>query len=351
MKEVCCAYLQIIYDTTMYADHHRANTNAIRFIRDGVGMACLSTSADGLLKALDIETGQNKELLNLNPQGWIEGVSNEKNWGMLYGLAVGSENLAIAGDSKGLVHFVDHRAESKVTTTRMHDSKVTSCDVNPVVPWLMLSSGNDHTARLSDIRLLSDNPKTWRHQLCSSPHPRVVTQATFSPTSGRKVLTTCIDNRLRVWDRVHDFGGVADREIVHSHDFSRYLTPFRADWDAKDLRESMVVIGRYISEDFNGMALHPVDFIDICTGQLRAELIDPNITTISPVNKIHPRLDLVVSGSSTNLYAWSPDHEEDKEGAQGAEQTEGLLVPHGFAFYDADDSATKKKRARKGKGK
>eukprot|EP00803_Ostreobium_quekettii_P006654 evm.model.scf_1440.1 EVM.evm.TU.scf_1440.1 scf_1440:1249-2259(-) len=336
----------------MYADHHRANTNAIRFIGDGDGMACLSTSADGLLKALDIETGQYRDLLNLNPHGWIQGVSNEKNWGMLYGLAIASQNLAIVGDSRGWVHFVDHREESaKVTKTRMHDSKVTSCDVNPILPWLMLSSGNDHTARLSDIRLLSDDPKACKHQLCSSPHPRVVTQATFSPISGRKVLTTCIDNRLRVWDRVQDFGEAAEREIVHSHDFSRYLTPFRADWDAKDLRESMVVIGRYISEDFDGMALHPVDFIDVCTGQLCAELIDPNITTICPVNKIHPRLDLLVSGSSTNLYAWSPDLEAEKEGAQGAGQAEDLAVPRGFAFYDANDSATKKKRARTGKGK
>jgi hypothetical protein len=30
----------------------------------------------------------------------------------------------------------------------------------------------------------------------------------------------------------------------------RYLTPFRAEWDPKDLTERLVVVGRYISEDW-----------------------------------------------------------------------------------------------------
>ena len=36
-----------------------------------------------------------------------------------------------------------------------------------------------------------------------------------------------------------------DREIVHSHDFNRYLTPFRAEWDPKDSAERTFVVGRY----------------------------------------------------------------------------------------------------------
>lgn len=66
----------------------------------------------------------------------------------------------------------------------------------------------------------------------------------------------------------------------------------------QDSSESLAVIGRYISENYNGAALHPIDFIDISTGQLVAEIMDPNITTISPVNKLHPRDDVLASGSS-----------------------------------------------------
>ena len=59
-----------------------------------------------------------------------------------------------------------------------------------------------------------------------------------------------------------------------------------------------MVIGQYISENYNGAALHPGDFIDISTGQLIAEVTEPNITTISPVNKLHPCDDVLASGSS-----------------------------------------------------
>lgn len=72
----------------------------------------------------------------------------------------------------------------------------------------------------------------------------------------------------------------------------------------QDSSESLVVIGRYISENYDGAALHPIDFINISTGQLVAEVMDPNITTISPVNKLHPREDILASGSS-RFEQWS----------------------------------------------
>jgi hypothetical protein len=78
----------------------------------------------------------------------------------------------------------------------------------------------------------------------------------------------------------------------------RYLTPFRAEWDPKDLTERLIIIGRYISEDWGGVALHPVDVLDAHTGVLLQQLTDINLTTICPVNKPHPRRDLIISGSS-----------------------------------------------------
>ncbi len=43
---------------------------------------------------------------------------------------------------------------------------------------------------------------------------------------------------------------------------------------------------RYISEDFGGVALHPVDIMDAGTGKLVQQLKDPNLATICPVNKV-----------------------------------------------------------------
>lgn len=64
-------------------------------------------------------------------------------------------------------------------------------------------------------------------------HKRVVNSAYFSPLSGSKILTTAQDNRIRVWDSIFGDMECPSREIVHSHDFNRHLTPFRAEWDPK----------------------------------------------------------------------------------------------------------------------
>jgi DNA damage-binding protein 2 len=54
------------------------------------------------------------------------------------------------------------------------------------------------------------------------------------------------------------------------------------------------------------VALHPVDIMDASTGRLLTQLVDANLATICPVNKPHPRLNVIVSGSSRSLYAWRP---------------------------------------------
>ena len=70
----------------------------------------------------------------------------------------------------------------------------------------------------------------------------------------------------------------------------------------QDYTETVAVVGRYISENYNGVALHPIDFIDTSSGKLLAEVMDPDITTISSVNKLHPQDDILATGSSRYNY-------------------------------------------------
>ncbi len=83
-------------------------------------------------------------------------------------------------------------------------------------------------ARIWDMRMLDSDSC-----LAELPHSRVVTSAYFSPVTGTKILTTCQDNRIRVWDNICADLTTCSREIVHSHDFNRYLTSFKAEWDPK----------------------------------------------------------------------------------------------------------------------
>lgn len=73
------------------------------------------------MQVLDVETGLDREVLNMNPDGWIPGVSNERNWVMLYGMDVcGSKGMVSVGDSHGRVHFLDARTDRCIAAHQLH---------------------------------------------------------------------------------------------------------------------------------------------------------------------------------------------------------------------------------------
>ncbi|KAG0463808.1 hypothetical protein HPP92_019877 [Vanilla planifolia] len=218
-----------------------------------------TASSDGTINHTDIETGISCCLMDLNPNGW----NGPATWRMLYGMDTCLEKgLVLVADNFGYLYLLDSREKTQIADAILihkKGSKVVGLHCNPSQPDLLLSCGNDHFLESGS-------------SLVNLAHERVVNSAYFSPQTGSKILTTSQDNRIRVWDSIFGDLSQPSREIVHSHDFNRHLTPFRAEWDPKDPSESLAVIGRYISENYDGVALHPIDFIDTTTGRLVAEL-------------------------------------------------------------------------------
>ncbi|KAK1264912.1 Protein DAMAGED DNA-BINDING 2 [Acorus gramineus] len=311
----------MLHEKIVYRSIHSCILNNMKFnpVNEGT---LFTSSSDGTICCTDLETGIPSILMDLNPDGW----HGPANWVMLYGMDTNIERgLVLVADNFGYLYLVDARSRMRSGQSILvhkKGTKVVGLHCNPVHPDLLLSCGNDHFARIWDLRRLQAGSC-----LESLAHGRVVNSAYFSPLTGMKILTTSQDNRIRVWDSI--FGNLErpSREVVHSHDFNRHLTPFKAEWDPKDPSESLVVIGRYISENYNGVALHPIDFIDMSTGQLVAEVMEPNITTISPVNKLHPRDDILASGSSRSIFIWRPKEaskpEEEQQGKRFKEFTCG----------------------------
>jgi len=324
---------------------HAANVNTLRAY--GPGSLIASTGSDGALKLIDVsERAVVSTPLHLNPGGWIDGVSDEKTWGQLAGLDVAAERglmvgqkrvkgqwpraraaLAdlpplslplpqVAGDTSGRIWLCDARSPTPAGAAQLHKKgKVHSASLSTADPNLLLTGGGDWTARFHDIRALSLSSDGRSHKpggpaliTCLAGHEKgAVVASYFSPATGRRVLTTTTDNRLRVWDDAvcAASGKAPARTIVHSHDFNRYLTPFRAEWDPSDPSERRITIGRYISESVCGAALHPLDVLDAATGRSLAVGLDPGLSTIVTVARFHPRVpDLIVAGSSRSLYAW-----------------------------------------------
>lgn len=374
-----------VFERTVYPDINRWLTNGLRCLpqASAASSLCATSSYDGTVKIFDVETGLPvRTLVDANPCGWANVVEADKigEWVTFIGLDVMPESgTVVAGDNKGRVYFLDPRVtDAPVAVIQAHKkgTKVQSVSANPVDGSLVLTAGNDYQARLLDARRLSSvesaapagkgkAPASCAAEVGSFAHPRVINAAYFSPVTGRKILSTCQDNRLRVWD---NFGAALgcppDREIVHSHTFNRHLTAFKAEFDPKDPSERLAVIGRYISEAFDGIALHPIDLVDVATGASVGHLADPNLATICPVNKPHPRLDLIVTGSSRSLYAWRPAPEDEEDGAavtdglmQGAALGNGsssgagsfpLRGSSNFMFFDADGGGDGKKRKKQG---
>ena len=288
-----------------------------------------SASVDGHVCRINIETQQVAEVGNLNPGAvWTEDME-EGAWRSVYAMdAVADRHAMLCGDDIGQVHLLDVRAPGVQATWLggKAKNKLVAVAVHPTDNNLVACAGNDHFARLWDVRVMASGAhsgggnKALNAAIATLPHPRVVSHVAFSPITGRTLVTTCTDNRLRVWDRVGVAGrldGPPSREIVHSHDFSRYLTAFKGVFDPKDPTERTLLIGRYISEDYDGLALHPIDVFDVATGRQQAELIDTNVTTICPVAVPHPTDNLVAAGSSRNIFVWEPVPEDELEEEAG----------------------------------
>ncbi|TKY56462.1 DAMAGED DNA-BINDING 2 [Spatholobus suberectus] len=241
-----------VYEKVVYGNIHSCILNNMRFNPTNDCMV-YSASSDGTVSCTDLETGISSSSINLNPAGW----QGPNTWKMLYGMDINCEKgLVLVADNFGFLHMLDIRSNHRTGDAILihkKGKKVVGIHCNPIQPDILLTCGNDHFARIWDMRLIEPGSSLYNLE-----HKRVVNSAYFSPLSGTKILTTSLDNRLRIWDSIFGNMDSPSREIVHSHDFNRYLTPFKAEWDPKDPSESLAVVGRYISENYNGAALIPL---------------------------------------------------------------------------------------------
>jgi len=94
-----------VYERTLFDGVHTYQVNAMKLVSGADGHQALTASADGTAKLLDVETGMHFELCNMNPEGWIQGVTTEKSWCMVQSVTAHASipHIAYAGDSFGRV--------------------------------------------------------------------------------------------------------------------------------------------------------------------------------------------------------------------------------------------------------
>lgn len=182
----------------------------------------VSASADGTVAAVDLDAGAaTQTLLDLNPgQFWSEEAATAGRWRMATAVSAGGlgptpGGLVFVGDDSGRVWALDRRIPGACVGSAVvmrRGGKVSSVHAYPGGAPLLLTAGNDRVMRVWDVRALrwAGTPAApLSAPACDAPtavpvsmheHPRPVTSAYWS-AQGSRVVSTAIDNRLRVWDR------------------------------------------------------------------------------------------------------------------------------------------------------
>ena len=153
----------------------------------------------------------------------------------------------------------------------------------------------DRTVAIWDVRKAPSKPGGKVKPLTVLDHGLSVTAARFSP-SGNRLLTTCNDDMLRVFDGNGEGSKWSlTRAFKHNNKTGRYLTPFQAEFARGS--EEVVLSGSL--EHPRGIDTFRVD------GAPVARLEDDNVSAVISLVVCHPTLNVLAgSNASGKVYLW-----------------------------------------------
>ncbi|XP_036400465.1 WD repeat-containing protein 76 [Megalops cyprinoides] len=200
-------------------------------------------------------------------------------------------------DWEGDVAVVDRRTPgTSHSTLSTLDTRTLRCvHVHPVQKQYFVAS-ETRDAHIYDIRCLQRRNNKPVSSLLG--HSLSVSSAYFSPSTGNRVLTTCMDNNIRVFD-TSEFKSQAPLlcSIRHDMQTGRWLTKLRAVWDPK--QEDCFAIGS-MQRPRRMLAFHE-------SGQLVHTFQDEeHLSTVCSVAAFHPsRNALLGANCSGRLHVFT----------------------------------------------
>jgi DNA damage-binding protein 2 len=294
-------------------------------------------SIDGTFEAMDLSMSGavNKEtFLNTNTnQNW-------EKWYTTFDVSPDGMTL-IAGENSGFVTLLSSNGET-IWRDKLHKAKVTCIEFSPREPWLFVTTSTDNTAKVWDIRNLTnaDDDDSLRKTrfLQDLPHDKAVNSAYFSSVDGTRLLTTDQHSQLRVykapfWD--------LERIIPHPHRQFQHLTPIKATWHPL---VDLVVSGRYPDDKFPGTVageLRTIDIINPQNGNMECQINQAGFSKISSLNVFSPTGHALLSGMGQTVVIWKQKVTSEVEYKE--KTTDGIMVEEWPGYKVKAKAASKKK--------
>lgn len=275
-------------DNLLYRTIHCSPIKSVVFPSNMTSSNVLySASYDGSIRRLDLTKDTFEEVYVTNQDDDI-GISH---------LSLNSScQWMLASCNNGQCLQVDERSGSgPVRIWDLHRRQIKTVHVCPVEDNFFVTACVDGSVMMWDMRNLK--PKTPKHLQHVYSAQKSVSSAYFS-SSGRRLLTTSMDNRLSIFWCVSP--GKEMKPTVsmrHDNQTGRWLTNFRAVWDPKN--ESYFVVGSMARprqvEVFSVTSTHPL----LC---LRSEWL----TSVCSINAVHPHAHVLAgANSSGRVHVWN----------------------------------------------
>ncbi|XP_062405535.1 WD repeat-containing protein 76 isoform X2 [Sardina pilchardus] len=238
----------------------------------------ITTSYDGAARAGDIERAVFEEVYRSD-----EGLKG-------FDFLSHDFTTLLIGDAGGDVAIVDTRTPgiSHESLHTLDPKTLRSVHVHPMQKQYFVVTDSSG-AHIYDVRNL--NKKSSKPVSTLNGHSRSVSYAYFSPDTGNRVLTTCMDDKLRVFDTSQLVSSAPLMTTIrHSTHTGRWLSKLQAVWDPR--QEDCFVVGS-LERPRRVKVFHE-------SGQLAHVFESPDyLTTVCSITAFHPSNGALLGGNAS----------------------------------------------------
>ncbi|KAM9645479.1 WD repeat-containing protein 76 isoform 1-T2 [Trichechus inunguis] len=196
----------------------------------------------------------------------------------------------VVGHWDGSMSLVDRRTPgtSYEKLSKFSLEKIRTVHVHPVHRQYFVTAGL-RDIHIYDARSLT--PRGSQPLIALTEHTKSVASAYFSPITGNRLVTTCADSNLRIFDS----SCIASQlplltTIRHNTNTGRWLTRFRAVWDPK--QEDCIIVG--------SMAYpRRVEIFHETGKRLHSFLSVEYLASVCSINAMHPVRYILAGGNSS----------------------------------------------------